>query len=82
MFVNAECLNEVDADNVRLLMQQTEGVIVFDRQVDGGYVSLTDVQGEDEIYVSRVRQDLSVENGFSFWVVVDFQIFGSYRTFL
>ena len=71
MFVNAECLNEVDADNVRLLMQQTEGVIVFDRQVDGGYVSLTDVQGEDEIYVSRVRQDLSVENGFSFWVVAD-----------
>ena len=71
MFVNAECLNEVDADNVRVLMQQTDGVVVFDKQVDGGYVSLTDVQGEEEIYVSRVRQDLSVENGFSFWVVAD-----------
>lgn len=71
MFVNAECLNEVDADNIRELMQQTNGVVVFDKQVDGGYVSLTDVQGENDIYVSRVRQDLSVENGFSFWCVTD-----------
>lgn len=71
MFINAECLNEVDADNIRELMQQTNGIVVFDKQVDGGYVSLTDVQGENDIYVSRIRQDLSVENGFSFWVVAD-----------
>ncbi len=71
MFINAECLNDVDADNIRELMQQTKGVVVFDKQVDGGYVSLTDVQGENDIYVSRIRQDLSVENGFSFWVVAD-----------
>ena len=32
---------------------------------------MTDVQGEDEIYVSRLRQDASVENGFSFWSVAD-----------
>jgi aspartate-semialdehyde dehydrogenase len=30
-----------------------------------------DVQGEDSIYVSRVRQDVSVENGISFWSVAD-----------
>ncbi len=71
MFVNVECLNEVDVDNVRQIMQQTNGIVVFDKQVDGGYVSLTDVQGENDIYVSRLRQDLSVENGFSFWVVAD-----------
>ncbi len=71
MFVNAECFEEVDVDNVKDLMSQTEGVVVFDKQVDGGYVSLNDVQGENDIYVSRLRQDLSVENGFSFWVVAD-----------
>ena len=71
MFVNAECLNEVDVDAIRTLIENTEGIVIFDRQVDGGYVSLTDVQGENDIYVSRVRQDLSVENGFSFWTVAD-----------
>ncbi len=71
MYVNAECLNEVDVDDVRTLMSQTKGVVVFDRQVEGGYVSLNDVQGETDIYVSRLRQDISVENGFSFWCVAD-----------
>ncbi len=71
MFINVECLNEVDVDNVRTIMEHTDGIVVFDKQVNGGYVSLTDVQGENDIYVSRLRQDLSVENGFSFWVVSD-----------
>lgn len=71
LYVNAECAKEVDVDTVRSEMQKTKGVVVFDKQVDGGYVSLNDVQGEDDIYVSRLRQDLSVDNGFSFWCVAD-----------
>ncbi len=71
LYVNAECVNEVDVDKIRNEMKKTKGVVVFDKQVDGGYVSLNDVQGEDDIYVSRLRQDLSVENGFSFWCVAD-----------
>jgi aspartate-semialdehyde dehydrogenase len=71
MFVNAECATETDIDQIRKLMQKTKGVVVFDKQVDGGYVSLSDIQGEDDVYVSRLRQDLSVENGFSFWCVAD-----------
>lgn len=51
---------------VREGMKSEPGIVVFDRNVEGGYVSLTDVQGEDEVYVSRLRQDASVENGFSF----------------
>lgn len=70
-FINVECDHEVDVDEVRKLMKQTPGVIVFDKNVDGGYVCLTDVQGENDIYVSRLRQDSSVENGFSFWCVAD-----------
>lgn len=71
MFVNAECALETDVSDVRRMMQNTPGVIVFDKQVDGGYVSLADVQGESDIYVSRLRQDISTENGFSFWCVAD-----------
>ena len=70
-FVNVECQKEVDVENVRNLMRDTKGVVVFDKHVDCGYVSINDVQGENDIYVSRLRQDISVENGFSFWCVAD-----------
>ena len=71
LYVNVECTDEVDVDEVREKMKTTEGVVVFDKNVEGGYVSMTDVQGESEVYVSRLRQDSSVENGFSFWCVAD-----------
>lgn len=70
-FVNAEFDDEVDADAVRSSMKAQKNVVVFDKTVDGGYVSVDDVQGEDSVYVSRVRQDVSVENGVSFWSVAD-----------
>lgn len=70
-FINAEFCKEVDVDELREKMSKTKGIIVFDKQVDGGYVTLHDVQGESGIYVSRLRQDASVENGISFWVVAD-----------
>ncbi len=70
-FVNVECEDEVDIDNIRAQMRDTKGVVVFDKRVDCGYVSLNDVQGESDVYVSRLRQDVSVENGFSFWCVAD-----------
>lgn len=70
-YVNVECEDEVDADEIRKMMETAKDVVVFDKNVDGGFVSITDVQGEDSIYVSRIRQDVSVENGFSFWCVAD-----------
>ena len=70
-YVNVECENDVDVDDIRKLMKQTDGVVVFDKNTDGGYVCLTDIQGEDNVYVSRLRQDTSVDNGFSFWCVAD-----------
>lgn len=70
-FVNAEFDDEIDADNVRDLMKEVKNVVVFDKAVDAGYVSVDDVQGEDSVYVSRVRQDVSVENGVSYWTVAD-----------
>lgn len=70
-FINVECEDEVDIDEIRQLMTKIPGVIVFDKQVNGGYVTMTDVQGENDIYVSRLRQDVSVENGISFWCVAD-----------
>lgn len=70
-YVNVECEKDVDVDDVAKLMKKAQNVVVFDKHVDGGYVCLTDVQGENSVYVSRLRQDVSVENGFSFWCVAD-----------
>ena len=70
-YVNVECKQETDVDEVRKLMKQTQGVVVFDKNTDGGYVCLTDIQGEDNVYVSRLRQDSTIDNGFSFWCVAD-----------
>ena len=78
-FVNAEFADEVDADEIRKSMKSVNNVVVFDKTVDGGYVSVDDVQGEDSVYISRVRQDVSVENGISYWTVADNLRAGSAR---
>jgi len=70
-FVNAEFNDEVDADDLRSAMTKVKNIVVFDKTVDAGYVSVDDVQGEDSVYISRVRQDVSVENGISYWTVAD-----------
>lgn len=71
MYINVECEKDVDVEEVREEMKKISGVVVFDKHVDGGYVTINDVQGENDIYVSRLRQDVSVENGISFWCVAD-----------
>jgi aspartate-semialdehyde dehydrogenase len=70
-FVNLETVEDMDADEAREYLKQAKGVLVVDRQEDGGYASLTDAQGESRIFVSRVRQDVTVENGISLWIAGD-----------
>ena len=70
-FINIECAKDIDVEDARNLMKKVPGVVVFDKHVDGGYVTINDVQGENDIYISRMRQDTSVENGISFWCVAD-----------
>ncbi len=71
VFVNAEFEDEVDAKDLRQNASSIKNVVVFDKQLDGGYVSVEDIQGEDNVYVSRIRQDISVPNGISYWSVLD-----------
>lgn len=70
-YINVECVGDIDVSEAKDYIKKTKGVVIFDKQVDGGYVTLHDVQGEDNIYISRLRQDSSVENGISFWCVAD-----------
>ncbi len=47
------------------------GVVVVDSREDGGYITPIDAAGEDATYVSRIREDSTVENGLNIWVVSD-----------
>ena len=47
------------------------GCIVIDKHEDGGYVTPYETAGEDATYISRIREDATVENGLSMWIVSD-----------
>jgi aspartate-semialdehyde dehydrogenase len=69
--VNIEFENEIDEETARELLRQAPGVTVIDHRVDEGYVTPVECVGEDAVYVSRIRQDPTVDNGLSIWVVSD-----------
>ena len=47
------------------------GIGVVDHRVDEGYVTQDEAAGEDKVYVSRIREDATVEHGLCLWVVSD-----------
>ena len=71
IFANIEVKEEIDADEAREDIKKAKGVLVVDRQEDGGYITINDVQGESSVFVSRIRQDITVENAISLWISGD-----------
>lgn len=70
--VNIECEREITAEQARDIWREFEGVTVVDLDnEDLEYITPLEVQGEDDVYVSRIREDISVENGLNFWCVAD-----------
>lgn len=69
--VNIEFENEITVDEARDILSKAPGVVVVDRREPGGYATPIDAAGEDATYVSRIREDATVENGLSMWVVSD-----------
>jgi aspartate-semialdehyde dehydrogenase len=69
--VNIEFENEISADEAREILREAPGVMVVDKRENGGYVTPVEAVGEYATYVSRIREDPTVENGLSLWVVSD-----------
>lgn len=69
--VNIEFENPITAEEARQLIKQQRGCSVVDIRADEGYVTPIEVAGEDNVYVSRVREDITVENGLNLWIVGD-----------
>ena len=69
--VNVEFEKPITADEAREILRQAPGVLVIDKREPGGYVTPHEAAGEDATYVSRIREDITVENGLAFWCVSD-----------
>lgn len=69
--VNIEFENEISADQARDILREAPGCLVIDKHEPGGYITPYECAGEDATYISRIREDATVENGLNIWVVSD-----------
>jgi aspartate-semialdehyde dehydrogenase len=69
--INIEFEDEISAADAQRILREAPGVMLVDKREDGGYVTPVESVGEYATYVSRVREDSTVENGLSLWCVSD-----------
>ncbi len=69
--VNLEFEREITADQARDILRDAPGCLVVDKHEDGGYVTPYESAGDDATFISRIREDATVENGLNLWVVSD-----------
>lgn len=70
--VHVETRSKITAAEARALLEKSPGLTVVDDRVPGGYPTpVTHASGTDAVYVGRIREDISCENGLNMWVVSD-----------
>ena len=69
--VNLEFENEISADEAREILREAPGCLVVDNPEEETYITPYECAGEDATYISRIREDGTVENGLNMWVVSD-----------
>ncbi len=69
--INVEFEEFLDEDEARDILREAPGIMVIDKREDGGYVSPVECVGDYATFISRIRQDSTIENGLNFWCVSD-----------
>ncbi|WP_375687580.1 aspartate-semialdehyde dehydrogenase [Pseudooceanicola sp. LIPI14-2-Ac024] len=69
--VNVEFEDFLDEDEARDILREAPGCMVIDKREDGGYVTPIECVGDFATFISRIRQDSTIENGLNMWVVSD-----------
>ena len=69
--VNLEFEDHLDAEDARDILRDAPGVMVVDKPDDAGWVTPVEAAGEFAVFVSRIRNDPTVEYGLNLWVVAD-----------
>lgn len=69
--VNIEFERPITAQEARDILREAPGCLVIDKPEDGGYVTPVECVGDFATFISRIREDATIENGLSMWVVSD-----------
>ena len=69
--LNIEFEDFLDEDEARDILRQAPGLLVVDKREEGGYITPVECVGEYATYISRIRQDSTIENGLNLWCVSD-----------
>lgn len=69
--VNVEFEGPMTADEARELLREAPGCMVVDKRENGGYVTPVECVGDYATFISRIREDATIENGLNLWVVSD-----------
>ena len=69
--INIEFEDFLDEDEARDILREAPGVMVIDKRDDGGYVTPIECAGDYATFISRLRQDSTIENGLNLWCVSD-----------
>jgi aspartate-semialdehyde dehydrogenase len=69
--INIEFENEISAEQAQDILREAPGIMLVDKREDGGYVTPVECAGDSATYISRVREDPTVENGLTLWCVSD-----------
>jgi aspartate-semialdehyde dehydrogenase len=69
--VNVEFENDLSVHDAMALLQKAKGVQLIDLESEMEFITPVEIQGEDSVFVSRLREDTSVEYGLNFWCVSD-----------
>jgi len=69
--INIETEDFLDEDEARDILRTAPGVLVVDKREDGGYVTPVECVGDFATFISRIRQDGTIENGLNLWCVSD-----------
>ena len=69
--VTIEFQKPISAEQAREILRESPGLLVVDKREDGGYITPVECVGDFATYVSRIREDPTVDNGLNLWVVSD-----------
>ena len=69
--INIEMERELSAEDAQRILREAPGVVLHDKREDGGYITPVECVGDFATFVSRVREDPTVENGLNLWCVSD-----------
>ncbi len=69
--INIEFDKPITADEARNILREAPGCMVVDKREPGGYITPMEAAGEDATYISRIREDSTIDNGLNLWVVAD-----------